>query len=398
MRFLLEWLRYPRLLKGWVLFLILFPFYFFGSGLPQVSDWLFALLLASAHSQLSLNTRSQATFRKILAPLSLLVGYAFAVTLAWIPINEAPGTRPYLMLLFPVFFLYNALVVRFSFCLYQKWGSAFITATAAGIALSVFLQIMLMPVSYGFGARSSLFFNNPNQLGYFALLALTCFLFLERYATPPAWIKIVFFGSATVLAVASASKAAMLSAVLLIVVNLLDSGLLRIGQLIAGACSIALLVVLANFTPLGQEFAERATNRLSEIGSDNDDSLEARGYDRMWKYPEYMLVGAGEGGFERFYRDPKRQYEMHSTFGTLLFSYGIIGFGAFTVFAFRTFKGAHPIAILYAMPLLAYGVTHMGLRFTLFWVFFALVAITSDMRRKQRTFATTNFAPSMPHD
>ena len=36
-----------------------------------------------------------------------------------------------------------------------------------------------------------------------------------------------------------------------------------------------------------------------DIGEADDDNLEGRNYDRIWKYPEYLVFGAGEGTIEQ---------------------------------------------------------------------------------------------------
>ena len=66
--------------------------------------------------------------------------------------------------------------------------------------------------------------------------------------------------------------------------------------------------------------------------------------------------------------------EIHSTPATALFSYGVIGltsFLAMLVLAGR--RGEFGYWMIIAAPL-AYSMTHMGLRFTLFWLLIALIA------------------------
>ena len=57
---------------------------------------------------------------------------------------------------------------------------------------------------------------------------------------------------------------------------------------------------------------------------------ESRGYNRIYEYPEQILLGAGERGRWRF--GPGHEHELHSSFGTVLFSYGIVGFVLFSTF------------------------------------------------------------------
>jgi hypothetical protein len=118
---------------------------------------------------------------------------------------------------------------------------------------------------------------------------------------------------------------------------------------------------------------EDVVARLNNIGGQSDDSLQGRGYDRLWLYPQYLLFGAGEQGLERF---PETDIELHSTLGAVLFGYGVVGAGLFGLLLWRLFRLAGWWDFLYLAPAFAYGLAHQGLRFTLFWTLFALIAIS----------------------
>jgi hypothetical protein len=378
MQFYREFSRYPSPLKSWVIFLTLFPFYFFDSGLPQVADWL--LIISIQREFASRSGIRNSRLNKAISPLKFFAFYTALIALIWFPFVDAPSNRPYLVFLFPAFYYYNLLVVWFIFTQYSKYGQLLIKATLLGTVLSVFLQLVLLPISLRTGSRDSLFFNNPNQLGYYSLLCLTIFLYCEKRIAVGIWTKIVFLLAVTFFAAVSTSKATLISSCLLIIVNFVESGLLRAKHLAVGLVSIGLMFVFVSKTEYGTNLWDSVSARLLEAGTDSDDNLAMRGYDRIWNYPEHLIIGAGEGGWERFYWDPTRRYEMHSTFGTLIFSYGIPGTIAFFLFIFRAFKSSGGLSILYALPVFAYGVTHMGLRFSLFWAFFAMVAVCSEYR------------------
>jgi hypothetical protein len=109
--------------------------------------------------------------------------------------------------------------------------------------------------------------------------------------------------------------------------------------------------------------------RMEAIGNDNDDSLEGRGYDRILKYPYYLIWGAGEGLNYRF----ESNKELHSTLGNILFSYGIIGFGLFLLIFRQAIakQGLASVFPLYAV--LLFGFTHNGIRHTYLWLLLALL-------------------------
>ncbi|MFT7158405.1 MAG: hypothetical protein ACI8Q1_003437, partial [Parvicella sp.] len=104
-------------------------------------------------------------------------------------------------------------------------------------------------------------------------------------------------------------------------------------------------------------------------------------YDRISNHPEYLIFGAGEGGYNRFdtFID---NHEMHSSLGTIVFSYGIPGIVLFTLFVFSLLKKLPWFYLVYSLPLFAYGITHMGLRFTVFWVALMMFPIIRSERMK----------------
>jgi hypothetical protein len=122
------------------------------------------------------------------------------------------------------------------------------------------------------------------------------------------------------------------------------------------------------------EAVSNLEHRLSGIGKQEDDSLFHRGYIRLIQNPQYLAFGAGEGGFERLTQDAEKQgKELHSTLGTILMSYGLIGLGLFAALMLVIFGRAPLVSIAYLVPVMMYSITHMGLRFSEFWVFLGLV-------------------------
>jgi hypothetical protein len=98
-------------------------------------------------------------------------------------------------------------------------------------------------------------------------------------------------------------------------------------------------------------------------------------------HPEYLIFGAGEGGYNRFDTFIE-DHEMHSSFGTIVFCYGIPGTILFIMFVFSLLKKLPWYYVLYSLPLFSYGVTHMGLRFTIFWVALMMFPIIRAERGK----------------
>lgn len=110
--------------------------------------------------------------------------------------------------------------------------------------------------------------------------------------------------------------------------------------------------------------------RIMDIGKNKDDNLEGRGYDRIFNHPEYLLLGAGEVDIKRF---KSFDGEIHSTFGNLFFSYGVIGLALFLGIIISLIKGNNFTNYYYIIPLFLYSLTHNGIRNTILWILFALI-------------------------
>jgi hypothetical protein len=128
----------------------------------------------------------------------------------------------------------------------------------------------------------------------------------------------------------------------------------------------------------------------------------ARGYPRLIENPEYLAFGAGEGSFDRL-NEAGSNKELHSTVGNLLMSYGVPGVALFATLIVVVCAAA-PKNVLYLIPIMLYGLTHMGLRFSLFWVFLGLVyaqgryarPVAADATRACRAEPFATRAPDPP--
>lgn len=118
----------------------------------------------------------------------------------------------------------------------------------------------------------------------------------------------------------------------------------------------------------------KVTKHIEGALNEKDSTPEGRGYDRIWLSPEHLFIGAGEGAFARFTnKSGDKGVEIHSTWGTILFSYGIVGLTLYTACLFLIFRPAPPAHWAYFATIALYGVTHQGLRFSMAWVFYGIV-------------------------
>ena len=86
-----------------------------------------------------------------------------------------------------------------------------------------------------------------------------------------------------------------------------------------------------------------------------------------------------------------RGYEVHSTFMMILSSYGLIGFLIFSalmlfwVIDIEKTYGLNGVMCICA-PTLLYGLTHNGIRFSMFWIIFATSILMSKELIKKKNF------------
>lgn len=339
------------------------PFYIFPSGGPQIADGLIAMLFF--WGIFSGSRPSRETFGVLNSAL-LFSAYTLVINGIWAMILADPS-----MLKTPIFYFFNTVTIFIVLSLHARDRDSALRILTTGIVLSLAIQSVLSVALLGMGSsrRSDLFFNNPNQLGYWGLLSVSIFCVLTRMVRIRMVWQIAVFLMGFYLVALSLGKAATLSLGILFVLHFSKKWWHFV---LAVICGGIVLMVLQN-QPILQDLA----TRLATIGHQQDDSLAGRGYTRIWNHPEYLLFGAGEYGLVRF---PGEDRELHSTLGTLLFSYGAVGFSLFAMIMLRLLRRAGLSNFLYLAPAFAYGLTHQGLRFSLLWILMAVVALAGRQR------------------
>ena len=221
-------------------------------------------------------------------------------------------------------------------------------------------------------------FNNPNQLAYWAVLVTAC-LALTKDREPLGWADVLALGAGFYVTLLSASRAGSASIVLLIgFIVATCRWRARTGLALAAALVLAVVLEVAVGGVFGRvgsinsvsSSVSRLEARLERARDQGSHSVTKRGYDRLIEYPQYLPFGAGEGAFERMNEAGK---EFHSTLGTVVMSYGVVGLALFGFLLLVVFAGAPWTSLLYMAPIMIFGVTIMGLRFSEFWIFLGLV-------------------------
>ena len=362
------------------IYIVLCPFYFLPSGLPQLAD-AFGALSILCFLGLVLTTGGGITI-PLPAARPLRFACFFLVWVGIVTIANALLGADATIFLAILFYLYNVtflLSFAVSLCYATNLQSK-LSLLYAAVVVSILLQTTLGLLMRGQGLRATIFFNNPNQLGNYAASMVTVFFSLNHIGikyfdkTRNELFELAIGGATFFLALLSLSKAALFGFSLVFLVQFARNKL-------AWLLLIPALYFCFDRISNSQTIS-RAKDRVASVQS--DDTLAARGYDRIWRFPEYLAFGAGEGDFYRFRKSASHFVrEIHSSFGTLLFSYGIVGVGLFGYMLYLIYSRNDWILLVYLSPIAVYSIAHNNLRSTVFWLALALAILCKVIKQAQ---------------
>ena len=269
------------------------------------------------------------------------------------------------------------------------------------IVISFILIITLYFLGLGgyvYAPRYNGFFNSPNQIGYYSLLMMIVFFTTNNKR----FDKLFFFvyTSALFIIFISGSRSVYLGMISLILVFLLipNINFKQITLLLLLPLIVFFLTKIPNlenknYLPKEVNNKAVASNTISRFQDLSNMGviryqIESRGYDRFYKYPHFLIYGAGQGNDNRFMTELMNtvtnghNFEIHSSLFAVLFYYGFVGLLLFlkTIYNFFLFKKN----IIFLLPIFTYGLFTYGLRTPYFWFALGFLVVMSD------TFKSTN--------
>lgn len=336
-----------------ILYLVIFPFYFFERGNPQIADLFGVLLISLNIKHIFLNIKSNIVTKS----LFLFVIYALFVNCI------------YMLMYRDLQFLKSSLYYLYSFFMLLLFFSklkdpVFLKFILSGILISLSIQILLWPFVGNQGVRAMMFFKDPNQLAFWSFSMLIISYMVCSIVKPKKVIELTVLVLSSFFVLISASKSAIFGSLMFWAFYLIKSRKQLFGFLSIAIIGLSFLVVLDKIDLTNIELINTIFERVTEKKSEGKQGLDGRGYDRILKYPEHLLFGAGEGQYSRF----NERIELHSTFFNILFSYGIIGFSIFMYAIFSVFRNSPTDVKLILFILILYTLAHMTLRAPLFWI------------------------------
>jgi hypothetical protein len=359
----------------WVLFLVLNPLYVVKSGLPQPGDWLVLLLLPV--TLLSWNGALDRESTRMVRALFWFTAWVFVVNYAWALILGVRSPKDFVI--HPLFYFFNSSVFLCVLVIARKDRETFLRLTVEVVFFTIILQLVSsFFIKTGSTVRGQMFFNSPNQLGYYALLSACLFALAQRPLGISRSRAAIGMAACAYLALLSASRSSVAGILILLLIMVFSSPRTIF---IASLGAVGLVSLGGPVT----DAIEHAEQRVTEDRDPGTSFAEERGYDRIWKNPQYLVTGAGEGAYDRFvFRQGETSRELHSSFGSLVFGYGLIGVVLFGIFGVRVVRGASLRMGLVLIPAVIYTVAHQGLRFTMFWVVLAAFVVLKPISDRPR--------------
>ena len=381
------------------IYFVLKPFYLWSSGLPQPADLLLIMYMVIAVMMNGGKLKAIYATIKWKNTFFVLCIIQLLVNLFWYLFTD---DREMIVASAQYFFNYLAI----SLCIHIIADSG-VEKTAKAVCSGSFISVLIAAVSVMLGlgndksGRPSGFFNNPNQLGYYAIIVLTIMLLFRNMIHKKQYWVMLF---ATIyLNIQSLSKASVISVVILLLAEAIvlyreDRNIKRFALMLLIVSVLGTIIFLFLFSDLALFFNSpillQLKTRMIGISTENDSSLmTGRGYARVYEMGINYLWGMGEGAYERF--ETLKRFEVHSTYINLFVSYGVIVFaGYIKLFAqaikchYRTFRN-----IAYMSGLFFYFLTHNGIRNTLLWILLALLISDNQyyLENKKSYFDLTEY-------
>jgi hypothetical protein len=354
-----------------LLYFCLKPIYIFESGAVQPADiimvFLFFILFVLINRKININTKyamDASELKSVMILLIIFSGWTAIVNGMWFfGLSELTIIKPVL------YYFFNCFAVAICYMYYLMFGERLFKVIRVSVISVLMIQAAIYFTFVNNDGRATLAFNNPNQLGYFTLIALTFLLILSDEKLNIFYITAICIS--TLLSMLSLSKAAMISTFFILVIYILFK---KNSNKIIKYFLISIMLVTIFFIATRMDLLanipilNKAMTRITY--SQNDDSLiYGRGYGRIFEMSFNFIWGMGEGAFYRF--NYLTGSELHGTIAGTFVNYGLVGLFLFMIVLWKGYlqhKAKYLDKILIVSGVFLYWFTHQGIRNSLFWI------------------------------
>ena len=341
------------------LHIFLTPVYLWDSGTPQISAFIlgasFLLYIISTSAVLRFDYRD----KKIIISSLILLAWIFLVNFVWWIFLEDND-----LIYKNLFYIYNIMLVIIFFAYLRRYGFLLLRILYISIYLSVIFQFLYFFLVTGASNRNQGTFNNPNQLGYFLILTTAIVIYLNKYLDRSMIETVTFLIISLFLVLTTLSNGAIVAWFFIVMPFTIKQFKNKKKAILIILVLATAFIIVQRFQILESDVFVNVGLRLGKTEEKLEDASEIRGYYRLVKYPQYWIVGSGEGAFYRF----GHIREFHSTIGNIQTSYGLIGsLLLFNIFFHSLRRNFWEKFILF-FGILLYGFAHNGIRTSLFWL------------------------------
>jgi hypothetical protein len=379
-----------------ILSLGLLPVYIFRSGGIQPVDICLVIVIIAA---LSIKKESKYDTSELISNAHYLVPYVIWATIVNIGYLMIDADYLFGYIFAIIFVIYNFIIFYSFIRIFAKLlDDKNFMIIYSGLLLSILLAF-LVKGAYEEGSRNALSFNNPNQLGYFAIIIMSYAIILINIkskmgveTTRYQMADIALILCANFFAVLSASRGAIAGIAILdvwLLFNLINvkNAKMLISTGMATLIAIAYILFI-NPTFVQEQLEARPGRSITDI---NPEIVAKDQVQRNLTQLESLFGGlqlfVGEGGSGRsvmpsqgtFFGHQRRGIEVHNTFGSVLKIYGIIGLILFLIWAVKIFNATFNLkAILFVWAaLMGYNMTHNGIRFRALWILLSFLVVAA---------------------
>lgn len=356
------------------------PFYLFPSGGLQLSDLFFILsfFCYTIVVRKGENIEIDRTDKWLL----YFVYFVFAINVIYAVIYGESG-----FIKSALYYVYNFLLV----ITFRKYASdvGFLWNVERVCKANLLIQLLIYVAGLGRAYSADRYmgtFNDPNQMAFFIFMSLITAVIITKIRH--ARLNVLYHIIAIVLIFLTSSTGMLLAVTVFYSVQIVATVvkvILRNHSVNFILASTVFLIMAMLFSAkiddaVGAFVDSPIMNRLEEKLSKQEtdaygpSNIEDRGIDKLLIYPERLLYGSGEGLHYRFEEDSSVN-EIHSTFFSILFYYGVI---PGLLFLFWCMKNIHTLSIgnmAAVLALVIESITLLNQRQPLFWMFFVLLDI-----------------------
>ena len=378
-------------------YLILKPFYLLDAPF-QISDIiliiLFVYLACVRYVNYIVPSKAKIGFQYYVC----FMVWAILINMAWylyLAINQAEMADSRFFTS-AVYYIFNGIAMLVILWLYELLGRRLIQIFVYGnfaSCMSTVLYSLITIKREDWSSRQVAGFQNPNQLAYYAVVIMAVAVLWGGYILTKMQVLLMLAG-ALYLNMISMSKAGILAGMVMILLCwLYRFGNRRIfctrlkASIVLGGIGIASALLLLIITGHGSSILTMAGNlwaRILNMRNENDSNLgNGRGYNRAFEMGANFLWGMGEGAYERF--QIMNGNEIHSTIVSIYVSYGLIGLFLWGIAVLKLLLQEKYIlySFLCFSGIFLYWLTHNGVRNTIVWMVFMLIAISGYHSMKE---------------